>query len=239
VIFVAVIGVELDLRGQVGLGVDLAIHVQRRQLRVTQVAGQVRVIHAASDRLLVVPVRQHVLSALAHDDRRTGVLTHRQDAARSDVGVLEQIERHEAIVRRCLGIVQDATQLREVPGPQEMRDVAHGLCGEPAQRLGRHLQKVLAEGAFHLHVVAREQPVGRGVLSERKQISVLKCVGHMASWLFGLRQTSPACTGCKRRSQGQIGPSDGLSGPTPQDMLNGSFQVSVDAVPRSCEERPP
>ena len=76
------VGVELDLRGQVGAGVLLVPHGQRRHLRVAQVERRVGVVDALADRALVVARGQHLLAALAHDDRRAGVLAHREDAAR-------------------------------------------------------------------------------------------------------------------------------------------------------------
>ena len=51
-----------------------------------------------------------------------------QHAAGGDVGVLQQVERDEAVVGRGLGVVEDGAQLREVAGPQEVGDVAHGLA---------------------------------------------------------------------------------------------------------------
>ena len=101
------VGVELDLRRQVGAGVLLVPHGQRRHLRVAQVERRVGVVDALADRALVVARGEHLLAALAHDDRRAGVLAHRQDAARGDVHVLEQVERDEAVVGARLGVVED------------------------------------------------------------------------------------------------------------------------------------
>ena len=69
--------VQLDLRGQVGAGVLLVPHGQRGHLRVAQVELRVRVVDAARQGLLVAAFGEHVLAALAHDDRRAGVLAHR------------------------------------------------------------------------------------------------------------------------------------------------------------------
>ena len=52
----------------------------------------------------------------------------RQHAAGGDARVLQQLERDEAVVGRRLGVVEDRAQLREVAGPQEVRDVAHRLA---------------------------------------------------------------------------------------------------------------
>ena len=96
---------------------------------------------AAGDRGLVAAAGEHELALLAHDDRGAGVLAHRQHAAGRDGRVLQQLERDEPVVGRRLGVVEDRAQLREVPGPQEVRDVAHRLGREQGQRLGLDLEE--------------------------------------------------------------------------------------------------
>ena len=133
--------VELDLRGQVGAGVLLVPHRQRRELGVAQVELRVGVVHAAGDRLGVVGAGEHALGLLAHDDRGAGVLAHRQHAAGGDVDVLEQVERDEAVVARRLRVVDDPPQLGEVRGPQVVGDVVHRLGGQQPDRLGLDLEE--------------------------------------------------------------------------------------------------
>jgi hypothetical protein len=82
-----VLGVELDLGRQVGAGVALVPHGERRELGVAQVQPGVRLVHTLGDGLLVGAVGEHVPAALAHHDRRAGVLAHRQHAAGRDVRV--------------------------------------------------------------------------------------------------------------------------------------------------------
>ena len=119
-----------------------------------------------------------MLALLAHDDRGAGVLAHRQDAAGGDVGVLQQVERDEAVVGRGFGVVEDAAQLREVTGPQKVGDVEHGLPGEQGERLGLDLQEPLAGGVERGDMLGREQPVRRVVVVvDREQLLEGK-VGH-------------------------------------------------------------
>ena len=98
---------------------------ERRHLRVAQVVLGVGAEDAAGDRLAVAAARQHQLALLALHDRGAGVLARREDAARRDARVLQQLQRDEAIVRRRFGIVEDRRQLREVAGTQQVRDVEH------------------------------------------------------------------------------------------------------------------
>ena len=130
------VGVELDLGGKIGPGVALLPHRQRRHLRIAKVEIRIGVVHAVREVLLVLTCRPDVLTLLAHDDRRAGVLAHRQHATRSHVGVLEQIKGDKAIVRTGLGIVEDASELFEVCGPQQVGNIFDALVSEQPQRFG-------------------------------------------------------------------------------------------------------
>ena len=126
-------GVQLDLRRQVGAGVALLPHRQRRELGVAQVELGVGVVHALADPLGVVGAGEHALGLLAHHDGGAGVLAHRQHAAGGDVDVLEQVERDEPVVAAGLRVVDDPAQLREVRGAQVVRDVVHRLRRQQPQ----------------------------------------------------------------------------------------------------------
>ena len=69
------------------------------------------------------PLRPDATALLGDDDRRAGILAHRQDAARGDIGVLQQIEGDELVVRRRFGIVEYVGELGEMAGAQQMIDV--------------------------------------------------------------------------------------------------------------------
>ncbi len=119
---------QLDLGGEVGPGVDLLPHGERGHLGVAQVERGVGVVDAPGDGGLVAATGEHVLALLALDDGGAGVLAHREDAAGRDVGVLQQVEGHEAVVGRGLGVVEDVGELRQVAGAEQVRDVVHGLA---------------------------------------------------------------------------------------------------------------
>ncbi len=168
---------DLDLGRQVGLGVHLVPHGERRHLGVAQVGLLVGVEHAAGDGRLVAAGGQHVLALLALHDRGAGVLAAGQHAAGGDVGVLEQLEGDEVVVGRCLGVVEDGGQLGEVAGSEEVGDVAHGLAREQGEGLGLDLQEALAGSLEGGDVVRREQPVG-GVVRPERQHVVVDELGH-------------------------------------------------------------
>ena len=155
-------GVQVDLRRQVRTGVLLGVHVDGRHLRVAQVLLGVGVVHPARQRLLVVGEREHVLALVADDRGRPGVLAARQHAAGGDVRVLQQLQRHEAVVVRGLGVVEDVAQLLQVPGPQQVGDVDHRLPGQQRQRRRLDLQR---RPPRHLE---RGHPVGAQLLPGRR-----------------------------------------------------------------------
>ena len=95
---VVALGVDLALRRHVVGGVFFLIHRQRRHLRIAQIAAQIGVARAFAQCRLVVAIGDDVAALLAHDDRRTGVLAHRQHAAGRDIGVLQEIEGDELVV---------------------------------------------------------------------------------------------------------------------------------------------
>ena len=124
-------GVDLDLRRQVRAGVHLAVHVERRELGVSQVAGAVGVEHAARDRRLVAAAGEDALPLLPHDDRRAGVLAGRQHTARRDARVLEELERDEPVVGRGLRIPEDVA-----PAAGGVRGGRGGRCRASPPRSG-------------------------------------------------------------------------------------------------------
>ena len=73
----------------------------------------------------IVSVGPDVLAALAHDDPSPGILASGEDHARGNVGVLEQLEGHEAVVRGCFWVVENVAQLLQVGRTQQVRDVGH------------------------------------------------------------------------------------------------------------------
>ena len=174
---VAVGRIDVDLRRQVGAGLHFLEHRDRRDLGIAQVGLGVGLEHAPGDRRLVAAAGPHRLALLAHDDGGAGVLAHRQHAARRDVGVLQELERHVLVVGRGLAVVEDRAQLGEMAGPQEMGDVVEGLGGEQGQRLGLDRQHVAAVELGHADMVGGELAVGRRVLTVRKHLLELE-LGH-------------------------------------------------------------
>ncbi len=102
---------------------------------------------------------EDVMAPLAHDDGGAGVLAHGQHAGRGDVGVLQKLEGDEAVVVRCFRVVEDLTQLGEVPGPQQVRDVVKGFLGQQRQRAAVYLED-LAPPTDGRDVIAGDLAIG-------------------------------------------------------------------------------
>ena len=168
------LGIDVDLRRQVGRGVLLLEHRERRDLRIAQIALEIGVGDALAERRLVVAIGPDLAALLAHDDRGAGVLAHRQHAAGGDVGVLQQVVGDELVVRGRLGIVEDLRELGEMARAQQMVDVDEGLLARAADRLARDAQHLAVA-----ELLARETPsraelaVGRRILAEREEIDML------------------------------------------------------------------
>ncbi|CEG07439.1 hypothetical protein BN961_00829 [Afipia felis] len=173
--FVGVVtfGINLALRGHVVARVLFLEHRNRRELRVAQVALEIRIARAFRERGLIVALGEDAVALLAHDDRGAGVLAHRQHAAGRDVSVLQKVEGHEPVVVARLGVSENFPQLREVAGTQIMVDIDEGSFRQRLERLARDHQHLPAQHRFDPHAIGGNLPVGRLVLAERKQRGVL------------------------------------------------------------------
>mmetsp|Transcript_29337 Transcript_29337/g.62398 ORF Transcript_29337/g.62398 Transcript_29337/m.62398 type:complete len:237 (+) Transcript_29337:1278-1988(+) len=98
---------HIDLCGQVGLGVCLLEHRQRRHLGVSQVALGVGLVDAVRDVSLIVAVSQHEATTLGHYSRRAGVLARGHHLPCRNTRVLQELQSYEAIVARCLRVLED------------------------------------------------------------------------------------------------------------------------------------
>ncbi|MBE1476248.1 hypothetical protein H4W32_004290 [Actinophytocola algeriensis] len=177
---VAVLVVQLQLRGEVGAGVLLVPEVDGRELRVAEVQLLVGLEDALGERGLVGAAGEHVLGALADDDRGPGVLAHGEDAARGDARVAQQVHGDEPVVAAGLGVVDDGAQLGQVAGAQQVLDVPDGFLGQGGECFRGDLEELPARGFDERDPVGRDQSVfGAGVRSERKGFGVLEGRGHL------------------------------------------------------------
>jgi hypothetical protein len=185
--------VQLDLRRQVRSGVPLVPERGRRHLRVAQVQLVVGGEDAPGDGLLVLPAGEHRLGAFPDDDGGAGVLAHRQHPAGRHAGVAQQVDGHEAVVRRCLGIVHDGPQLGQVRGPQQVLDVLHGLVHQRGDGGRLDLQERPAQRLDDPTRIQVQTSVVGVVRSERQYVGVVE-LGHHPN-LTGSSGVGPAPTG--------------------------------------------
>src|SRR5262249_47949476 len=86
--------------------------------------------------------------------------------------VLQQLGCDEHVVGRRLGVVENRTQLREMPGAEQVRDLEHRGLREERERFGIDLYEPAAAGLERRHVVAGEEAIGSLVGSQREQLLV-------------------------------------------------------------------
>ena len=133
-------GHDVELHRKVIAGIDLLEHRQRGHLRVAQVRLGVGAVHTPGQRLFLVAIHPDALTLLSEHQRSSGVLAHRQHTASGDIGILQQIERHEPVVRAGLRVIEDGAQLRQMSRPQKMRHVAERLKRQLTQCIGGDAQ---------------------------------------------------------------------------------------------------
>jgi len=166
---VLALGIDLDLRRHVRLGVPLLEHGDRRELRIAQIALEVGVARTLGQRALVGAVGEDVAALLAHDDGGAGVLTHRQHAAGGDVGVLQEVIGDELVVAGRLRVVEDAAQLLQMRRAQQVVDVGKGRLRQRPHRLVAHHHHLAAHDGLDPHALERDLAIRRLVGAERKQ----------------------------------------------------------------------
>ena len=137
-------GQNIELHRQIVASVHFLEHGKRRHLRIAQIGLGIGAVHAVAQRLFLVAFHPDALALLAEHDGGARILAHRQHAAGGDVGVLQQIQRHEPVIGRCLGVIQDFPQLRQMCRAQQVGHVVERPQRQFAQRVRLNAQHGLA-----------------------------------------------------------------------------------------------
>ena len=119
-----------EFYGQVIAGILFLIHRDRRHLRIAQICFRIGAMHAVRQRFFLIAFHPNALALLAKDNRSAGILAHGQHAAGGDIGVFQQIERHEAIIRTRFRVLQNFRKLRQMRRAQQMGHILAGLEGK-------------------------------------------------------------------------------------------------------------
>jgi len=98
---------EVDLNGQVGLGVVLLEHVLRRDLRVAEVGAGLGIVDAPRDVRFIVAVCEDMRAAFCNAYASACVLTGRQHHSSCHVGVFQELKRDKLVVLRRFLVLQD------------------------------------------------------------------------------------------------------------------------------------
>ena len=239
---VAAGGVEIDLRRQVGPGVDLVIHRERHGLGISQVLAGVGLMDPARQAFRIVTTGPDLLAFFADDDGGAGVLTERQDPVGGDLRILEHHQRDHAVVVRRSGVVENRGHLREMRRAQHEIDRLDRLRGQQREPLRRDSQHRLTFELGHRNVLGTQAFILGGIRPQGKRGLVEKCfVGHMGAFI---ERPGP---GCKRKSVDRESPDSllwcGLRPPghvkAPGKRLpGGSLQYSIASRSRFPSIRP-
>ena len=130
VVAIAVRREQVDLSGQVALGIDLFIHGERCHLRIAQVFLCVCIIDAFGKRGLVTPTRPDSLAFFTKDNGGARVLAKGQNAMGGDLGISEHSQRDRTIIFCSFRIVKNRSDLLQVLRAEAKGDVFHRCFGE-------------------------------------------------------------------------------------------------------------
>ena len=176
----ALAGIEVDLRRKVGAGVDLFEHAGGGKLRIAQIALQIGIKDPARQCLAVIACDQNPVAAGARDDRGAGVLAHWQQPFGGHHGVLQHFQRHESVILRGLGIVEDGAKLGKVAAAKKVRNIGEGPLRQQPQGVWIDFQERLAVKLDHFDMVGADKVVNGAVFRLREHRAVGE-IGH-----FGL-----------------------------------------------------
>ena len=184
VIFRALASLDVDLRRQVAARVHLVVHRQRRVLRIAQVVLRKRVVNTERQGFLVRAsphlggfeggFRPDLLTLFAVDNRRARVLTERQDAFRSHLGIAQELQRHVFVVFRRFGVAQNSGHLQVVFTAQHKLHIVERLLSQQRQCLARHLHDFLALELGSRYALFRQQAILGFVLAQLEHGRILK-----------------------------------------------------------------
>ena len=152
-------GEDVDLRREVGAGVDLLVHIQRHGLAVAQVLFGVGLVNPLADVLGVIDSGPDLLPLLGDDGGGAGVLAGGELELGGDHGVAQKGQGDAHVVAGSFGIAKDLGDLLVVRLAQEEGDILHRRVGENGQSLGIDLEHLLAGEFLH-----RDQLLGTGDL---------------------------------------------------------------------------
>ena len=159
---------DAELHWHIVARVHLIKHADRCHHGVAQVGLRVSAGDAVAQRLLLVAFHPDPLTLLSENDGGASVLTHRQHTARGNICILQQVERHEAIVGAGFGIIQNVGQLPEMGGTQEVGNLVASRPRQLFQRVRLHLQHGFARNLDRRNARYVQTPVGRRIYRQRE-----------------------------------------------------------------------
>ena len=184
---------DVNLCGQVAACVHLLVHREGSVLRVAQVLFGVCLVHSFRQSFFVAEARPHLLSLLAVDDCRAGILAERQLSLASHLGVAQECQCHILVVVARFGVSQYFSHLLVVSAAQQKVDIPEGRVGKHRQRFRTYFEDRFALEFANRHAVFGQEIVLRVVFARLKHGGVLeiRCCHNVLLKVFDPPQSSP------------------------------------------------
>ena len=178
---------DVDLSGEVALGVDFFVHRERSVLRITQGFLGVRVVNALGDGFFVAEARPDVLALFTVDDGRARVLAEGEHALGGRFGVAQEREGDVLVVVARFGVVKDLRDLFVVRTAEHEVHVGEGAVDELGEAFGFNLEDGMSFEFGNRDVVLRNEDVFGFILSVLEHRSVLEggILSHASSFFAG------------------------------------------------------
>ena len=108
------------------------------------------------------------------NDSRTRVLTERQDATSSHLGIAQELQGNILVVLAGLGVAENLSHLQVMLATQHELHIVESLLGQERQGFFRNLHNLLSFKLGCTYAFLGEQPVLRIVLAHLEHRSVLE-----------------------------------------------------------------
>ena len=179
-VFHAFGSLDINLCGQVALGVHLLVHGERSVLRVAQVLLGISLIYTQRQGLFVAIARPYLLAFLTVDDGRTGILAEGKQTLGGHFGIAQEGQCHVLVVVAGFGVAQNLGHLLVVRAAQHERHVAEGRVGHGGQSFLLNLQDGFSFKLAYRHVVLGKQIILSRILAllEHGLILERRCCCH-------------------------------------------------------------
>lgn len=173
-VFITLASVDFDLRGEVAAGVDLIIHGEGCVLRISEIVFSISLVYAERDFFFVIASGPNLLTLVSGADRCAGVLTEREDAFSSDLGIAQHGESYKLVVFACLRVIEYFGNHLIVFAAQHKRAVVRSDVGQKCKSFRFNDEHFVAAPVFDRDIVFGNQLIFRSVRTHLKGLLIME-----------------------------------------------------------------